>query len=401
MKWDSSPAVRLALCCALVACEGRSGLNPAADSVPQVAVVENASPRWTGAQEWRLSEAPVVRIGLDEPALTGVAGAVRLGDGRIVVADRGGSALRFYGPDGRYLGSYGREGAGPGEFRTLDGLSRLEGDSLLVWDRAAARASIFDPAGTFVRSVRPVGIDALPSLVGVFPDGGFIVTGGIRPTRMTGASGSERRDSVTLLHVGPQGELRDTVGRFAGKEVYLDVSQGALTFESVIFGRSTSFAVGRDRLFAADNASFDIAEIDSSGKLVRRIRRDVEPRPANRVDVQRYREFLRDRDLSGVPAGLRGAAARRAASIPHRATLPALNDMHVDADGNLWVERYRVPGSGPGTWDVLDPDGRWLGAVRTPAGFRITEIRRDYLLGVAAEESDGEQVQLYRLLRGR
>jgi len=43
--------------------------------------------------------------------------AVRLSDRRIVASD--GNHLKFYDPHGNFLGLVGREGSGPGEFRSI------------------------------------------------------------------------------------------------------------------------------------------------------------------------------------------------------------------------------------------------------------------------------------------
>ncbi|WP_419943063.1 hypothetical protein [Candidatus Palauibacter sp.] len=45
-----------------------------------------------------------------------VGGAMRLSDGRIVVANAGTGELRVYDPDGIHLASWGGQGDGPGEF---------------------------------------------------------------------------------------------------------------------------------------------------------------------------------------------------------------------------------------------------------------------------------------------
>jgi hypothetical protein len=79
---------------------------------------------------------------------------------------------------------------------------------------------------------------------------------------------------------------------------------------------------------------------------------------------------------------------------------PAYGRLIVDADDNLWVAEYERHRDAMNRWNVFDPDGRWLGAVSTPAGLMIHEIGSDYLLGVRRDEFDVEYVQLYELRRG-
>jgi hypothetical protein len=84
--------------------------------------------------------------------LHAVASTIRLSDGRIVAANAGTAELRMYGADGTFIRSIGRRGGGPGEFRFIARVYPHGTDSLLVFDIAGNRVSVFDTAGTFARS---------------------------------------------------------------------------------------------------------------------------------------------------------------------------------------------------------------------------------------------------------
>ncbi len=108
---------------------------------------------------WNVVEAPSVTIGSELEIETGVAlyrvsGAVRLGDGRIVVAD-GAPRVLLFDPRGEYLQSFGRRGEGPGEFRSIGSIQLLSADSLLVLPDGFGRASLFTPDRGFARSIPP------------------------------------------------------------------------------------------------------------------------------------------------------------------------------------------------------------------------------------------------------
>lgn len=56
----------------------------------------------------------------------------------------------------------------------------------------------------------------------------------------------------------------------------------------------------------------------------------------------------------------------------------------------------------PVRWTVFDPEGRQLGTPQLPPRFRFTDVGADYVLGVAQDDLDVQQVQMYRLdRRGR
>ncbi len=76
---------------------------------------------------------------------------------------------------------------------------------------------------------------------------------------------------------------------------------------------------------------------------------------------------------------------------------PALDDLQVDSEGNVWASSYRVDPARPAEWSVFDPSGRWLGQVETPPGLEIAEIGSDYIVGVWMDDLGVEFVRLYSL----
>ena len=120
---------------------------------------------------WQLDDAPILSIGEQDSGfagdLYGIRGVARLGSGRIIVADRA-QRLVVFDRDGAYLTTHGREGEGPGEFRSITWILRLPGDSLLIYDSRLRRASILTPDGELLE----MAMDApQPLLLGRFADG--------------------------------------------------------------------------------------------------------------------------------------------------------------------------------------------------------------------------------------
>jgi hypothetical protein len=100
---------------------------------------------------------PVLRIGaIDGPpgaTLNGVRAVAESPSGMLALADDEGTVIRFYGSDGTCLGAQGAEGDGPGEYRSIIGLSFLDGDTLAAYDQGSARLSVIAPDRRFVRSL--------------------------------------------------------------------------------------------------------------------------------------------------------------------------------------------------------------------------------------------------------
>jgi hypothetical protein len=76
-----------------------------------------------------------------------------LTDSGVIVANGGSKELRFFDAGGRFVRHVGRDGAGPGEYRFLDRVFRLAGDSLGVYDFSLRRLTVLSPEGAFARTV--------------------------------------------------------------------------------------------------------------------------------------------------------------------------------------------------------------------------------------------------------
>ena len=123
-------------------------------------------------------------------------------NGEIYVADGyGNSAIHRFSPEGQHLGSWGRPGAGPGQFTTPHGIWIDSDERVLVADRENNRVQLFSPDGDFYGEwadlyhpmdiyVDGAGIvyvtDQIPRITMYAPDGTMLARG--RPVTM-GAHG--------------------------------------------------------------------------------------------------------------------------------------------------------------------------------------------------------------------
>ena len=391
-------AVGIGLLPALAACGGDARpAGPVVRDSAGVRIVENGAPAWKAGEEWRLSAEPALDVGtVDGPPqyqLGRVAGAVRLGDGTVVVADDQSKDLRFFDRAGRYLKTVGRRGGGPGEFEALGSLAAL-GDTLLAADWSSRRVSVFAPDGSLVRSIP---LDAGGSAAFTFPVGYFRGGGVLLRTGIVFTSASREglsRDSVTFLRLDAAGGPPARVGRFPGGESFTE-KQGSssITVTSRAFGRAEQVAVVPDGFFYGSSDAYEIGRYDPAGRLLRLVRRAHQVRRVTPADVERYKEARR-RDAD---ASYRQAQERSFAAMPFPETMPAHGDIQADRAGNLWVSDFVVTTDDPARWTVFDPEGRMLGAVAMPPRFRVLEIGGDYVLGVWQDELDVEHVRLFTL----
>ena len=362
-----------------------------------ITIVENTNQLWAEGEGWRLSDQPLVTIGVlegpEEYQLFQAFSAVRLTDRRIVVANGGSREMRFYEENGTFINSVGREGEGPGEFKMLRAIWPARGDSLAVYDYTnSMRISVFDSEGTFGRTFR---LDPASTSIPLAQD---LIWGNTVVSRSGIYDSDEvtdglRRDSSLYCTHSMDGVVLDTLGRFPGGEMYArSMGQGQSIGVSRPYGRRPIAVASSEYWYFGSTDSYEIEGYGHSGSLERIIRRDVANRPVTQALIDEHQRRLRE---SGNPE-----ISRMWRDITLPETMPAHGRMLADAVDNLWVQEYRINDE-PERWAVFDSTGRLLGIVEMPAPGRVTEIGSDYVLGIWTDDMDVEQVRLYELVKRR
>lgn len=392
----ASPLLCLA---ALPACSGANTDTPflVRDSAG-VEIVENTAPAWNDRSAWTVSPQPALEIGRQrgDPAyqFDQIAGVIRLGDGRLVVADGGSSEIRIFDESGAVVSRVGGRGGGPGEFETMATIGRGDGDTFWVYDFSLRRLSFFTADGDLQHSATLDHEIQTLNVTGRLDDGSFI----LHQLWGSARSGERvtiglRRDPVVYARFAADGALLDTIGRFPGLEINVTQENGRLVMGSALFGRSSSSATAGTAVFIGDQERFEIGAYAADGSLQRFIRIpgvDLSIAPAEL-------ESLKERQVAAAPDYQRASRRAYLEEVEVPPTRPAYQYLLVDETGNLWASEYARPPDLPVEWTVLDARGRWLGSVVMPRRFRPYQIGDSWVLGVAWDELDVESVRLYEL----
>ncbi len=373
-----------------------------------ITIVESAGPTWTDATGWRLSAEPTVAIGVIEGEaayeLFRVVGAAQLSDGRIVVAVGGAHEVRFFDAEGRHLASVGREGSGPGEFTGMGMLLRLPGDSLLVYDFMQRRVSIVAPNAEHVRdrNLLTGGQPVLPVVIGYLGADAYLARISSRPFGPpTDLPLGEMRDSIILLRITDNGAAWDTVLTVPGQILHVqNVEFGGRSVRLPMpphYGPTTAIGVVDDRITVGHATSYEVKEYGLDGTLQRILRTQQARLPVTPADVDSALARLRAQiGEANLPSGFVDAQMSR----PVADSMPAYTSNFThDPDGNLWIGEFRRPGDDVPRWSVFDRDGQLLGVVSGPAGFRLADVGRDYVLGVVEDDLEVERVVRYALIK--
>lgn len=363
-----------------------------------IRIVENGRGRWAEGEGWRLAGEPHVRIGVAEGEaayqLDRVVAALRLDDGRIVVANAGSQQIRWFDARGRHVASAGGKGGGPGEFTDLTTLRRLPGDTVLAYDLPGARLSWFDPAGRFVRATTLQPMDGVPPrFVDRLGDGSLLLSRSVRSFAAGPPSGTSR-DTLRWLRMRSVGAVDSLLVTPGGESSITVTGAGGATQSmrvvSLPFMRNVQTAAAGERYWQALTEAYSIVLRRADGTPERIVRRSVQAVPVRGAYLD---SMLRVREREHGPG-----ANDLFDGVEIPAQLPALERLLVDGEGALWVQRAPWPRAQP-EWDVFDAEGMLLGTVRMPVGFRAMHAGADFVLGVWRDEDGVEQVRMYRLMK--
>lgn len=340
----------------------------------------------------RMAGEPALTIGVVEGPeallFERVASVARDGEGNLVVADAGWFQVRTFNANGDHVWTVGGEGEGPGDFLDLKGAWPRSGGGVIAVDGFLQRLSEFGPAGELVRvarlrdagsplTYRSWGLDGSESLLGA----------ATTPSSPGLSPGETARSLVDVVRHGLDGAIRDTVSQFPGAAGGVAESGGdVFHMESLPFSAFPVAAGGADGVAAAGGESYEIHLFDLAGSL-RHIARLAEAPPAR---TEEHLEAL-------VPSDRMRALYEQ---LPLPTTLPGYANLLFADTGEIWAQRYLVPGTPSFRWDVFHADGHFLGRVEIAATFRVHAVSGGQLLGVHEDGLGVERVQVWDLERG-
>lgn len=351
---------------------------------------EGVEPTWVIEEELRVGTA----MGEGAGSFGQLKGLAVLSDGRIAVLDAQAQEVRVFGPDGAHQATFGRKGAGPGEFEGAWGLMRGADDRLWVPDHRNNRMSVIHPDSGFETSWQ------MPVLMYGFVWTGAMLEGG-RILEPSITLAPVRRPMLRIY--GPDMTLVDSIVQPEPPPVDQKDPPGAFYWEapgglprgymSVPFYPASKRAwdpAGSVWSSLAGDPAYGITRATLRGDttLVIDTKRPAIPVPDAERDsaIDRVRESLKER----------GAAANQDWSKVPRVR-PAIEHLFVAENGRLWVRT-----ASPDTmvhFDVYGNDGRYAGtAVATLSPWQYVDpvVRGSRIWFITADDMGVQYV-----VRGR
>jgi len=357
------------------------------DRVPELGSVE-AEPTWIfGATLDRESGV----------ALGDIRDARLLRDGRVAVINGMAEEVLLIGPDIGEWESLGRRGRGPGEFEYVTAVSEAEG-RIWVYDGFANLLLTFQDGG-FVESRKPPSVrvpgPVYPEVV--IPDGGgFYVGDAYLPPDVQ--AGLPVRRLVLVARV--EGEIVDTLTVIQGDT---GIPKG-VGLSKLPFGAGYAMVKGDSGVWVGDSALPEVRFWSRAGVLQRIVRwRSSQDRTLTRRRI----DSVMNRALAGRPASVRSRLRRTWRNTDFPSDIPAWGTLIMGIDGILWISEYpgpevEWPFNQPypaQMWWGVDPAGRPVGKLVSPAGLRVTGIGGDFLIGIHRDALGVETVRRHRIVK--
>ena len=367
-------------------------------------------------------------------------------NGNLHILDSQADRVVVVGDDGDFLRTVGKPGEGPGEFSSLLGLAVFRDGSYAAISFGSIHR--FDAEGEFTGTVPADATTGIPMRAQALPDGRLLSTNTFRmsmptATRSIGISTSPESEGRPIevfsldesesevLYTGWELPEEDD----DSDEVSVSGSSGAVSI-SMQMSPPRAFVPGfhvgvlsDGRVAVADSVGYRVKLVGMDGSVTGTVERPVAPTVVTEAIMELERERRRAAREEGnaiAPSGggtfitVRGSRSSGTTSgalssispdavqsidllggsiedMTFADEIPVIDDIAVDWEDRIWIERTGENGQEPGPIDIMTPDGRYLGTLPID-GLRIP---RAFGPGgmMAYVELDEYEVQSVRVIR--
>lgn len=285
--------------------------------------------------------------------------------GRVYVADASGDYLHVFDRSGRGLDPLGRGGDGPGEFRSLRSVDIFPGDTLMAYDLALRRITLFTPRHrdvVYTVSLDGSGAAGAPTELRAHPDGSFV---GIHLPALAGPD-PEGGLPARALRWDRAGTVTDTIAEFQEPRTHRWQQDNRRGGAVDVFGSRPIVDVGPDgRLYRVSTDTMGLVmyaeDQEQSWSL------DLEP---SRADGELVNAVLEE---TMGPPEIRDRQRESAESVP------VVTGFVADDEGRLWFG-VRGKNVADNRWVAVTPEGEPLISVTVPSEHAVKAVRGDLLV---------------------
>jgi hypothetical protein len=351
----------------------------------------------------RIVPTPSLRIGVAEGPeqyeLYQVRGVRQLADSSILVLNAGTHEVRRYDASGRWMGSSGRRGGGPGEMQFPMLITSGPAATSWIFDLTRRAFHVIDADGRIV-DYRPTPT-SLSGFVGLLDSTTAVVADPYIPRNIYN---SVLTAEVTLATVDLGQAKTDTLLRLPGFQEYRYTHGELVRAVRVPFTSMPAVGVRYGHIYVADGRSPEVRVYDRDGQLLRIVRLQLAAVAIDEAEWERTVRFA-----MGARAGAARGEARLAppevarqsalfAEMQRPAIRPFFDRVYLEHGGTIWLRRYSS-GDEEQHWIGLSKEGEVRGVVTVPPQILVREITEGWVLGQEVDELEAEYVVRYPLQR--
>jgi hypothetical protein len=360
-------------------------------------------------REWAVEATPRVSIGDGGGPghdLFAVRDALLRADGTLLVLSAGTDDIRVFSSTGQLIRTVGREGEGPGEFKSPAGFTLLPNGHLLVYDSGNIRVTELDGdlemVGTErvaydVQASSPAFARRRPMLDGAVPLAVYETPFFQAVSRDEGVY-----EEDLLVQILRGTEVQATVRRPRGP-VYLARDGNTGITLPLPMGEFVLFNWGPAEVVLGSSHSNEFELWDTSGRLVGSVRADGAPRRATAADMAAYNRRTRversgSRSIPGVQVSSAQVQVEKfLKDAPRGEAVPMFDRVEVGERGYIWIRAY-VLNQETTWWQVLDRrTGTAIARVAVPSRWELLRASPTHLVVLERDEYDVELVRVYGL----
>ena len=391
------PFNALAIAVALGGCSGRiePALTEVVDSagVRIVAQVINEP-----ARSCSLSASPRFSAGEGNAMrseLIGVTDALQLDDRRVAIAARGTAEVRLYDSSGKFLGAFGRQGDGPGEFHNVSRIWPLSRDTIAVADYRPWRLQVFTTDGQFHRAIVPEPRDVRTPRVAEVLRQGLLIRG--YPCCLLREPGFHEQHLPLTRH-DATGAFIDTLGQFPfGEWGQLETGVQQNSWVLPLFESLTSVTAFDRTIVVGVQSRDELLYFGHDGRLRQIVRWRLPGGASARAVEERDIDAYRRSRIAAVRPGNQWAIEEDISPArPVRRQFPAFTGLWASEDGAVWVQLYRRPAR-PDSVRYLhfDAGGRFSCVLELSTARTLLRAADGHIILHETSEEGTERVTIY------
>lgn len=366
---------------------------------------------------WSIGAEPLLSVGEaegDPDRLFGrILAALRLESGNIVVVDGPSLMFRRFSSEGEFLGQFGGLGDGPGEFRGVGKVRRLDGGQVGVLDTQLRRVSVFDSAGSLLRTApfpcspggtAPRGEPAPCYAVDLLGDGTLLTSG----TRRAGPTPSPVLDEfqsgppgTTLLALATEAVMHVVDSVPAAGRARIIVERGgsrALWDTKELFDPDGRWTATPSGIVVGAGDRYELRYLTATGRLERVVRLTGEPERSTRGHIETISEWAET-----IESHLASEFTQRyLESVEVDRPMPPFGELRSDGAGRIWAADYFPPSPlgppEPVMWTVFSEEGLPIGRIETRSARDLLDVGSDYVLLREADALGVERIVLHSIV---